>query len=406
MIIARIAFRNLFRQRRRSLLTGLMMAGGCFLFSVFIGIADGSYDYLIDMFTRDHTGHIQIHKNGYLDKPSIYKTIKDPVRTGGRIAGISHVESWAPRVYSPALAFAGTKTTGVRVMGLNPVREAATTRLRAKVKRGKFISEKPLEEVVINKSLARVLKVDLGEEIALIAQGVDGSIANGLFTVAGITDSGETPYGLATCYMHIDSAREFLSMYGGGSHEIALVLSDHAKARVTARRIKEALNDPSVDVEPWQVVESQFYKAMQADIKGNWVTIMVLTVILAVGVLNTVLMVILERTREFGVLRALGTRPLQVFVLIVMETACLALLGIVLGAAGGVIANWLLSTYGITLSEGIEYGGVAFNKILGKISLKSLLVPPAVVLGTAVLVSIPPALRAARIKPVSAMEQG
>jgi ABC-type lipoprotein release transport system permease subunit len=380
MIIARIAFRNLFRHRRRSLLTGLMMAGGCFLFSVFIGIADGSYDHLIDMFTRDHTGHIQIHKDGYLDKPSVYKTIKDPVRTGERIAGIPHVESWAPRVYSPALAFAGTKTTGVRVMGLDPIREAATTRLKAKVKRGKFISEEPLEEVVINKSLARVLKVDLGGEIALIAQGVDGSIANGLFIVAGITDSGETPYGAATCYMHIDSAREFLSIYGGGSHEIALVLTDHAKARGTVRLIKETLKDPSVDVEPWQVVESQFYKAMQADIKGNWVTIMVLTVILAVGVLNTVLMVIL--------------------------TTCLALLGIVLGAAGGVIANWLLSTYGITLSEGIEYGGVVFNKVLGKISLKSLLMPPAVVLGTAVLVSIPPGLRAARIKPVSAMEQG
>lgn len=404
MVIAKIAFRNIFRHRRRSLLTGLMMAVGCLLFSVFIGMVDGSYGLLINMFTRDHTGHIQIHKKGYLDKPSIYKIIEDPEAVGEKLEVIPSVVSWAPRIYSPALAFAGRKTSGVRVMGIDPAREAETTRLLKKVKAGRFISEKPSNEIVIGERLSRVLKAGTGDEVALIAQGVDGSIANGLFTVVGITGQAGSSFGGSTGYINIESARRFLSM-PRGAHEIAVILTDQALAISTAKLISQSLNSSGdiFEVDPWQVVEKQFYLAMQADIKGNWLTIIVFTIIIAIGVLNTVLMVILERTREFGVLKAMGTRPFQIFMLIILETAFLALLSIVPGAAGGIAANWILSVYGITLPNPVDWGGFLFDTITAKITVRSILIPVVVIVFSALLVSIPPAIRAARIKPVDAL---
>jgi putative ABC transport system permease protein len=402
MIISKIAFRSIFRHKRRSALTGLMMAGGCCLFAVFLGMIDGSYDNLIDMFTRDHTGHIQIHKNGYLQKPSIYKTLKDSDSIGRKITSLSYVRSWAPRVYTPALAFAGKKTMGVQVVGVHPAKEAETTRLKNKIVKGHFISDTPYKEVVISNGLAGILKVDLGGEIALIAQGFDGSVANELYTVTGITGSDEGSYSASTCYMHINTAQEFLSM-GDRVHEIAVILEDHSRAVRTASLIKDSLEEPLLDVEPWQVVESQFYRAMQADIKGNWYTIVVFTIIIAIGVLNTVLMVILERTREFGVLKALGTRPLQVFMLIVFEIAYLSVLSILPGTAAGIFFNWLLSVHGITLSTPLEYGGFIFDKITAKLTLQSILMPAVIIISTAVFVSILPAIRAARIIPVKAM---
>ncbi len=405
MIISKIAFRNIFRRKRRSVLTGLMMAGGCCLFAIFIGMIDGSYSDLIDMFTRDRTGHIQVHKNGYLEKPSIYKFFKDPDSIGNKIQPLSYVQSWAPRVYTPALAFAGQKTTGVQVMGVHPAREGKTTRLKNKIDRGRFLSETPFNETVISDGLARVLKVDLGDEIALIAQGVDGSVANGLFTVVGITGPEEGSYGASTIYTHITSVQEFLSM-DRSVHEIAVVLTDHAKTIKTVDLIEDALKEPSLDVEPWQVVESQFYRAMQADIKGNWLTMVVFTIIVAIGVLNTVLMVILERTREYGVLKALGTRPFQIFRLIVLEYAYLSVLSIIVGTAFGMLFNFILSVYGITLSTPLEYGGYLFDKITAKITFRSVLVPAIVIFGTAVLVSMLPAIRAARIIPVKALRSG
>jgi len=398
VIIARIAFRNIFRHRRRSLLTGLMMGGGCFLFAIFIGIADGSYALLIDAFTRGHTGHIQVHADGYLEKPSLYKTIKEPDTVGAIIGSLRHVESWAPRVLSPALAFAGARTSGARIVGIEPGREARTTRIGDNIRRGRFLREGAGNEVVISERLGKILRVDVGEEVALIAQGFDGSVANGLFVVAGVTGA-EEGY---SCYMDIDEARDLLSM-GGRAHEIAVVLTDYRLTARVVRSIRSALPGRGLEVSPWQDVERQFYRAMQADIRGDWLSIMVLAFIVAVGVLNTVLMVILERTSEFGVLRALGTRPQQVFEMIVLETLYLAVGSAAAGAAAGALANWLLSVHGIALSTPIEYGGMMFEKILGANSVRSVLMPPAIILGTALLVSIPPGIRAARISPARAM---
>jgi ABC-type lipoprotein release transport system permease subunit len=402
MIIAKIAFRNIFRHKRRSALTGMMMAGGCGLFALFFGMIDGTYGNLIDMFTRDHTGHIQVHKEGYLEKPSIYKTLSSPDLIGEKIEPVEYVHSWAPRVYTPALAFAGQKTTGARVMGIDPKKEARTTRLKNKVSMGNFLSSSPRNEVVLSSGLARVLNVSLGGEIALIAQGIDGSVANGLYTVVGITGGEGKSYGESKCYMHINDLREFLSM-DRSVHEIAVVLTDHSKTEEVTGLIDKELVFPHIDVDPWQVVEAQFYRAMQADLKGNRYSIMVFTIIIAVGVLNTILMVVLERTREFGVLKAIGTRPFQIFQLIIIETFFLSLISIIAGTIIGVLANWWFQVYGVTYPTPIEYGGYIFERLTSKLTLRSILVPPLIIMGTALFVSIWPAVRAARIIPFKAM---
>jgi ABC-type lipoprotein release transport system permease subunit len=287
-------------------------------------------------------------------------------------------------------------------MGIDPIREANTTRLKSKVSKGRFLSSSPEQEVVISDGLARVLGVGLGDEVALIAQGVDGSVANGLYKVEGITGSEGKSYGESKCYIHINTLQEFLSM-DRSVHEIAVVLSDHSKTLEAESLIAETLNDPGIDVDPWQVVESQFYKAMRADLKGHRYSIIVFTIIIAVGVLNTILMVVLERTREYGVLRALGTSSSQIFQLIVFETLFLSLLSIAAGTVIGVLANWWFHVYGISYPTPIEYGGYFFTKLTSEISLRSIVVPPLIILGTAVIVSIWPAVRAAKIVPVKAM---
>jgi ABC-type lipoprotein release transport system permease subunit len=262
-MIVKIAFRNIFRHKRRSILTGMLMAGVCFLHAVSLGMVDGTYGGIIEMFIRDSTGHIQIHEKGYLDKPSIYKTIDNADEIGAKIAQMPEVDSWTPRVETASLAFAGKKTTGVEVIGVDPVREARTTRLKNRVKEGRFISEELAYDVVITGSLARVLNVGLGGEIALISQGADGSIANDLFTIVGITDTDNAGYGKMSCYIHIGAAQEFLALEER-VHEIAIILKEHGTARRGAEEMSSTIADPKLDVEPWQVVEKQFYRAMQA----------------------------------------------------------------------------------------------------------------------------------------------
>ena len=159
-----------------------MMAGGCVLFAVFIGMVDGSYGNLIDMFTRDRTGHIQIHRSGYLNKPSIYRIITDHEITGEKISRFPDVMAWAPRIYTPALAFAGMKTNGVSVTGIDPHREAKATRIMEKISTGRFLSQHPRHEIIITDRISRLLNISLGDKIALITGSYDDVSASVLQT--------------------------------------------------------------------------------------------------------------------------------------------------------------------------------------------------------------------------------
>lgn len=400
-MIIKMALRNIFRQRRRSILTALMMIGGTGLCAVSLGLVGGMYGNIIDMFTRTHTGHIQIHKQGYLKRPSLYKTIDHADDLMARIQSMPHVESMVPRVYSASLAFVGTKTAASILTGVAPYQEAASMSLEKKVEKGEYLSRTAANEVLLGSGIADILKVNPGDEIALIGQAADGSIANDLFIVKGILAKGSM-LDKMNCYMHIETAQSFMAL-GSRIHEIAILLDDQDYSRSTALAIQHELNDSSLDVEPWQVVESQFYKAMQADLKGNNITMAVIIAIVAIGVLNTVLMSILERTREFGVLRALGTRPKSVFSLILFETGYLALLSITVGIIIGLATNYYLSLHGIKLPEPIEYGGMHWDTMTARITAATLWVPAVVTFFSALLVSVVPAVRAARITPVKAM---
>ena len=402
MLILRMALRNIARNRRRSLLTGLMIAGGFTLFSATLGISDGTYGSIIEMFTRSRTGHAQVHAAGYLGHPSLYKTIYDAGRIGKELDGISEVRAWAPRVYSPALAFVDSKTVGVQVMGVDPVRERAATRLAAQVAEGSFIPDKASSEAVISARLAAALKLKVGDTFSLIAQGADGSIANDDFRVAGVLSATDSSFEGPWCFLHIAKSQEFLAL-GRRIHEIALVFGKYLYARENSQAVAAALSDPGLDVQPWQVTEKDFYQAMELDKRGGDVSNFIIMVMVAVGVLNTVLMSVLERTREYGVLKALGTRPGVIFRLIMSEVILLSLFAAAAGALISLALNQYLSSTGIPIPTPVSYGGIRFTRMLSVVNLRIFKEPAITVLFSAVLVGFFPALKAARTTPVKAM---
>jgi ABC-type lipoprotein release transport system permease subunit len=353
------------------------------------------------MFTRSRTGHAQVHAAGYLDRPSLYKTL-DPARAARALDGLPEVAAWAPRVYAPSLAFAGSKTVGAQLMGIDPARERRAMRLETQLSSGTFVADTPSEGVVISARLAAALNIKTGDEFSLIGQGADGSIANDNFRVAGVLSATESAFEGPWCLMHIDKAREFLAL-GDRAHEIALVFTDYRAAREDAALVSAALADPALDVQPWQVTEKEFYQAMLLDKKGGDITNYVIMLIVAIGVLNTVLMAVLERTREYGVLKALGTRPAAVFLLIMAEVLILSLISCAAGAAGALALNHYLAMHGIPIPNPVSYGGVKFTVMLSAVTLETFTRPAWTVLAAALAVGVFPALKAARITPVKAL---
>jgi ABC-type lipoprotein release transport system permease subunit len=408
MLLLKLAIRNILRQKRRSFLTGLSMALGFLLAAVTMGLVEGSYGSIIDAFTKDRTGHVQIHQSDYLERPSLYKQIRDVDTVLQKVAMVPGVVSATARIFAPSLGFAGNKTAPAAVIGIDPETEARTTSLAQKTREGPFLSPEPgknitrdgYDQVMIGRQIANSLKLKPGDELVLLGQSVDGSIANDIYivrSVIGTKDSLER----MNVYMSLDAARRYLSM-GPAAHEIVLMADGPDNAEETAARIATALDDASLSVDPWQVVEVMFFNAMTADKQGNYITTGVVMAMVAIGVLNAVLMSVLERTREYGLLRAIGTRPSDLFWMIVVETMVLGVLACIAGFILSIPAMNFLNTTGIPIPP-VEMGGVVMDSMVAEISVPVFLFPLALVLVTAFLVSLWPAAHSARITPVAAL---
>ncbi len=402
MIILKIAFRNIFRQKRRTLLTALTIFGGFTLAAISIGWSEGTYSYTIDMFTRNQMGHIQIHGKGYLDKPTLYNTVNNYGQIGETISGLDGLEAWCPRLYSSGLVAVAEKSAGAMIIGIDPALENEATGFDKKVAKGKSFSENPARQAILGSGLMDILNADIGDSAVIVSQAADGSIANDIYEIVGLVKSGDNLSDRSSFYLHISDAQE-LFVLDQRVHEIAIIAEDLSDVEELVGEIKGAIGDPDLSIEPWQEFAKQFYVAMQADKQGSWIMIFIIILIVAVGVLNTVLMTVLERIREYGVLRALGTRPIQIFRLIILETNFIAAGSILVGLIVSTIINYLLSINGISIGESITYGGVQFTKMYSEVNAISLYIPAITVIITASLVSVFPAIKAARTSPSKAM---
>jgi putative ABC transport system permease protein len=402
MLILKMAFRNIFRQKRRTVLTGLSMLVGFLLAVIFIGWSDGAYNNIIKTFTGNRLGHIQIHKKGYLDRPSLYKTIDNVSRISTVLGEIREVRSWAPRLFSAGLASVGEKSAGVRIIGIDPERETKTTHFDEKVVEGPGLREKPSHQAVIGKGLAEILNAKIDDEIVIISQAADGSIANDLYTITGIFSSGNDISDRISFYLNLKEAQELLALEGR-VHEIAVTVDKLNHVSRVNRLIRKKLDDPQLDVEPWWVFAKSFYQAMQADKEGMWIMLVIIVFIVAVGVLNTVLMSVLERRREYGLLKAVGTKPGQIIELVLLEIIILAVFSIILGSALGFGANSFLSVHGIQFGKGFTYGGMTFGTMYSEVNLRSFVIPALTVLLCSTMVSLYPSIKAAKTEPAKTM---
>ncbi|MBF0440747.1 MAG: ABC transporter permease [Oligoflexales bacterium] len=402
MLLIKLAFRNLFRQRRRTVLTGASLIVGFVFLSMSIAVMHGSYNSIIEMFTKSYVGHVQVHRRGYLEKPSISKSMDDPSSFIQALRKYREVEEISTRIMSPALAFSGIKTTGVKIIGIDPVNESRATSIRNKIKTGRYLEGNGRMEVIVSNSLSEILGLSLGSEITLISQGRDGSIANDIFKIVGIMDKGNDAMERNHVYMDIEKSREFLSMEKG-VHELVILLKNQSLAMEISKRIAKDIDGERYEVNPWMDIEKSFYDSMKADLRGHSIFLGIIVFIVVIGVINAVLMNIMERSREFGVMKALGTRPFDIFAVIVLECFTLSLICSVIGIAVSVPLNYYLSIRGISYPVGFDIGGITMDRMVAEVNLKTVLIPAADIILTSVLFCMIPASRAAKIAPIRAM---
>lgn len=408
-LTAKLAFRNILRNRRRTLLTGLSLFAGYVLLVVSFSIQDGTYHNVLATYTQDSSGHIQITHKDYLDKPTLYRNVSNYQTVINQLENNDDIKNITTRIHSTALAYGQDKTALAVLKGISVEREPQVSFIKNKIKQGRYLkssmNKNGYYEAMIGQGLAKQLGLNIGDELVLISQGVDGSMANDVFIVAGLIGELNSPQRFDV-YLPLVAMQQFLVM-PNAVHNIIILLDDYLDAESVSQEINKDLSDllekNNLAAYPWQTVEKEFNRVMKADKDGNKISMYIVVFLVCLGVLNTILMSILERTGEFGVLKAIGTQPSRIFWAIILESQILAALCCFLGLLVALPINAYFTCTGIIMPEPMEISGIYFNSINGLMSFAIFFQPFVIILLATLFISFWPAYRASRINPLDAM---
>lgn len=411
IIDLKMAWRNIWRNPRRTMLTIAAIAFACILLVFMLSFQFGSYETMVNASVRIHTGHLQIQARGYQDNHEIRRVIPDPQPLLAALDTIPAVQAYAPRARAFALVSSQDRAYGVMVEGIAPAAEARVSTLRSIIRQGTYLETTPaangIPGALIGHLLARNLKVTPGDELTVLGQGRDGSIAATVVAVQGIYNSGMDDFDRSAIQIPLGAFQEVFAMESA-VHEIVIMGRHLADGPLIADELQAPL--AAVDslwpllVLDWDALMPGLRQAINMDLVSGGIFYLILIMVVAFSILNTFLMAILERTYEFGVMMAMGTKPGRLTRLVLAESAGMTLLGVGLGILLGCLVTWYFMQHGIHLgaSEISRQFGIP-DTLYPRLTAISITAGPLAVFIITLLAALYPALKIRRLQPVEAM---
>ena len=405
LLVFRLAWRNLWRQPRRTWLTiGAMMFSNMLLVFM-ISLQFGMYGLMIDNTLQAFTGHLQIQAPGYIDDQKMRQTVPGIVPLADSLRAEFPAQNIAARASGFALVSSADRSYGIAVFGVEPQFEPGVSTLPGLISQGRFLDEDDATEIIIGAALARNLKVTLGDELTLLGSGRDGSFAAAVVNIVGIFDSGIAEFDRSITEIPLGLFQDTFYMNGSG-HQVVINAGSIGGVSELQVQVEAALPvSEKLVVHDWDALQPGLQQAIKADMSSAFFMYGILVVLVAFSVLNTQLMSVLERTHEFGIVMSLGLTPGRLGRLVLLETSIMGVLGLVLGAVlGGLFTYWFSV-------NGFAYPGMAemaakFNlpaRMYPQVSPLTLIIGPAVVFVFTILAALYPALRLHKLHPVEAM---
>ncbi len=407
-IDTKMAWRNIWRNPRRSILTMSAVAFATLLLIFMLSWQFGSYETMIDSVVRIHTGHFQIQAKGFNDKRSIRLVVSDPEAVGKILDRHQEVKHYTFRAGAFALISSKKRTYGAMIVGIDPEKERFVSTLGQLIREGSYLASDDGPQALVGRLLAERLHIELGSELVILGQGRDGSVAATVVKIKGIFSSGQDAFDRSVIHIPLGFFNDVFTMRGA-VHEVVAVIGSLGDLPQIKRAVNNVLSGmpqkyPLVALD-WKELMPGLIQAIHMDLISGFIFYIILIVVVAFSIMNTFLMAIFERIREFGVLMAIGTTPGRLTKLLLAESITMTLIGILFGIFIGSIITWYFQVYGLVISGASELLGAYGlpEKMHPQLSILSVGIGAGVVLVITLLAALYPALKVGRLRPVEAM---
>lgn len=415
LLLMKIGWRNLWRNPRGTLLTALALGLGLTLLLVSLGLLDGSHEQMVRNGVRFGSGHVVIQAQGYQDTGSLELLL--PAGVASRTDGFLHSEALkpvvrgvSPRLLASGLLSSAANADGVRIMGVIPQAERAVSLIPQRIVEGNYFHDGQPSGVVIGTDLARKLAVKIGGKVVLMTQAVPqpdtktmdeagGEMQSTLLRVTGIFRTGIQAIDAHVIQLPLPEAQALLGVPDRVT-QITVLLDREGDSLMVARSLRKQLMGIPVEILPWRESMPTMAQMLSLDEAFNYVMNGAVLAMVGLGILNTILMRVLERRYEFGLCSALGLRPVQLAVMIIGESLALTVISLALGLVLGLSAHYYFATAGLDLRRFFHSSlppALVFDPIIySRLSLTRIASSVGIVFLMAIVISFYPAFKAAR----------
>jgi lipoprotein-releasing system permease protein len=333
-----LAWRNLWRNRRRTFIAVSSIIFSVLLASWMRSMQEGSYDSMIDNVVKFYSGYLQVQDTAYWNERTLDNSFDVTPELKEKIEGVKSVSLVSSRIESFALAANHLKSKPAMVMGIEPEAEDQITNISKKIKQGNFLKNGD-KGVVLGKGLANYLKLGVGDTLVMISQGYRGISASGLFVIQGIISHPNPEFDKRLVYLDIETARNFYSA-AGLSTSLVIMTDNHDHINRMKREIEQFLPENNT-VMTWTEMQPEIVQLIESDRGSGIIMLGILYLVIGFGMFSVVMMMVKERKREFGVVNAIGMQKIKLSVIVFLETI---LIGII-GCAAGLLISYFFCLY-------------------------------------------------------------
>lgn len=405
MLSLKLAWRNIWRNRRRTLITTLSIVVAVFLSIVTRSTQEGQYDNMIENTIGTFTGYIQIHQDGYWDDPTLDNSMLYSDSLERVLRETERVTAVVPRIESYALAATRNQSRPALVIGIDIEAETQLSRPEEQLVRGRYFESNQEQSIIVGTDLVERLNAEIGDSLVMIGQGYHGMNATGLYAIKGVVSYPSPELNSSLVYLPMETAQQFFSTTGRIT-TASLVLDDPRQLDPVISSLRDKLPADRYEVMNWRELMPEIEQAIQADRGSGIIILLVLYMVVGFGILGTVLMMIAERKYEFGIMLSVGTPRGTIAKILSFEVIFMALLGAFFGILSGIPLVWYFNRNPIELTGSMATAAEQYSMTPAiQFSTDPTLFAnqALIVLLITLVFSIIPILKAAKLEPIEAM---